>query len=83
MPYELTHSQFVLLASIHWLSLHKQDVTQILLSSHTKNWPNDNFNRFENFTNQRAFYNDKSIWQTPEQKLLGWQTMERKLSSKQ
>ena len=35
-PYELTHSQFVLLASIHWLTLHKQDVTQILLSSHTK-----------------------------------------------
>ncbi|WP_026715212.1 MarR family winged helix-turn-helix transcriptional regulator [Flavobacterium daejeonense] len=35
-PYELTHSQFVLLASIHWLTLHKQEVTQILLSSHTK-----------------------------------------------
>ncbi len=35
-PYNLTHSQFVLLASIHWLTLHKQDVTQILLSSHTK-----------------------------------------------
>jgi DNA-binding MarR family transcriptional regulator len=34
--YDLTHSQFVLLASIHWLALHKQDVTQILLSSHTK-----------------------------------------------
>lgn len=32
----LTHSQFVLLASIHWLTLSKQDVTQILLSSHTK-----------------------------------------------
>lgn len=32
----LTHSQFVLLASIHWLTLGKQDVTQILLSSHTK-----------------------------------------------
>ena len=32
----LTHSQFVLLASIHWLNLGKQDVTQILLSSHTK-----------------------------------------------
>jgi len=32
----LTHSQFVLLASIHWLTLAKQDVTQILLSSHTK-----------------------------------------------
>ena len=35
-PYELTHSQFVLMASIHWLKLQKQDVTQILLSSHTK-----------------------------------------------
>ena len=35
-PYDLTHSQFALLASIHWLTLHKQDVTQILLSSHTK-----------------------------------------------
>lgn len=34
--YELTHSQFVLLASIHWLSLDKQNVTQILLSNHTK-----------------------------------------------
>lgn len=34
--YDLTHSQFVLLTSIHWLTLHKQDVTQILLSSHTK-----------------------------------------------
>ncbi len=36
LPYELTHSQFVLMASIHWLTLHKEDVTQILLSSHTK-----------------------------------------------
>lgn len=35
-PFNLTHSQFVLMASIHWLTLHKQDVTQILLSSHTK-----------------------------------------------
>jgi DNA-binding MarR family transcriptional regulator len=34
--YDLTHSQFVLLASIHWLTLQKQEVTQILLSSHTK-----------------------------------------------
>jgi MarR family transcriptional regulator, organic hydroperoxide resistance regulator len=34
--YELTHSQFVLMASIHWLTLNKKDVTQILLSSHTK-----------------------------------------------
>ncbi|PKB18107.1 MarR family winged helix-turn-helix transcriptional regulator [Flavobacterium sp. 5] len=35
-PYGLTHSQFVLMASIHWLTLHKQQVTQIVLSSHTK-----------------------------------------------
>ncbi len=34
--YGLTHSQFVLLASIHWLILNKKDVTQILLSSYTK-----------------------------------------------
>ncbi|RBL92178.1 MarR family winged helix-turn-helix transcriptional regulator [Chitinophaga flava] len=34
--YDLTHSQFVLMASIHWLTLNKQDVTQIMLSSHTK-----------------------------------------------
>jgi DNA-binding MarR family transcriptional regulator len=32
----LTHSQFVLLASIYWLSLDNQNVTQILLSNHTK-----------------------------------------------
>ena len=35
-PYDLTHSQFVLMASIHWLTLQKEDVTQVLLSSHTK-----------------------------------------------
>ena len=34
--FNLTHSQFVLMASIHWLNLQKKDVTQILLSSHTK-----------------------------------------------
>ena len=34
--YELTHSQFVLLASIHWFTINKQNVTQILLSNHTK-----------------------------------------------
>jgi len=32
----LTHSQYVLLASIHWLTLHNQEVTQIVLSNHTK-----------------------------------------------
>ena len=34
--YDLTHSQYVLLASIHWLTLQNQDVTQVLLSNHTK-----------------------------------------------
>ena len=34
--YDITHSQFVLMASIHWLRLHNQEVTQIILSSHTK-----------------------------------------------
>jgi MarR family transcriptional regulator, organic hydroperoxide resistance regulator len=34
--YGLTHSQFVLMASIHWLTLHKQEVTQIILADHTK-----------------------------------------------
>lgn len=33
---ELTHSQYVLLASIHWLTLHQQEVTQVILSTHTK-----------------------------------------------
>ncbi len=32
----MTHSQFVLLAGIHWLTLQKQNVTQVLLSNHTK-----------------------------------------------
>ncbi|MDH7463739.1 MarR family transcriptional regulator [Chitinophagaceae bacterium 26-R-25] len=34
--YDLTHSQFVLLASTHWLLLHNKEVTQIELSAHTK-----------------------------------------------
>jgi DNA-binding MarR family transcriptional regulator len=34
--YDLTHSQYVLMASIHWLALQHQEVTQIILSSHTK-----------------------------------------------
>ena len=34
-PYNLTHSQFVLLASTHWLLLHGSEVTQIVLSQHT------------------------------------------------
>lgn len=36
MPFNITHSQFVLMASIHWLTLHKTEVTQIILSNHTK-----------------------------------------------
>jgi MarR family transcriptional regulator, organic hydroperoxide resistance regulator len=34
--FDLTHTQFVLMASIHWLALQGDDVTQVLLSSHTK-----------------------------------------------
>jgi DNA-binding MarR family transcriptional regulator len=34
--YDLTHSQYVLLASTHWLTLQKKDVTQMMLSTHTK-----------------------------------------------
>lgn len=34
--HDITHSQFVLMASIHWLTLQHKEVTQILLSSHTK-----------------------------------------------
>ncbi len=34
--YGLTHSQFVLLASMYWLELDKQKSTQIVLSNHTK-----------------------------------------------
>ena len=35
-PYDLTHSQYVLLASTHWLALHKTEVTQVVLSNHSK-----------------------------------------------
>lgn len=34
--FELTHSQFVLLSSIYWLSKQKREVTQIVLSDFTK-----------------------------------------------
>ncbi|GHT52930.1 MarR family transcriptional regulator [Bacteroidia bacterium] len=34
--YDLTHSQYVLLTCLHWLTLHGQDVTQIALSSYSK-----------------------------------------------
>ena len=33
---DLTHSQFVLLTCLHWLLIHNQDVTQIVLSNHSK-----------------------------------------------
>lgn len=35
-PLSLTHSQFVLLASILWLTQQQKEVTQIVLSDHTK-----------------------------------------------
>lgn len=35
-PHGITHAQYVLLASIHWLTLQQEQVTQIMLSSHTK-----------------------------------------------
>ncbi len=34
--YDLTHSQFVLLASTLWLSQSGEPITQVLLSNHTK-----------------------------------------------
>lgn len=34
--YDLTHSQFVLLASILWLMQQNESITQIVLSNHTK-----------------------------------------------
>ena len=34
--YDLTHAQFVLLANMYWLELHHQEVTQVILSEHTK-----------------------------------------------
>ncbi len=34
--HDITHSQFVLMASIHWLTLHGKEVTQIVLSANTK-----------------------------------------------
>ncbi|GHT14922.1 MarR family transcriptional regulator [Bacteroidia bacterium] len=34
--YDLTHSQYVLLTCLHWLTLHGQEVTQIVLSSNSK-----------------------------------------------
>ncbi|HCN49142.1 MAG TPA: MarR family transcriptional regulator [Chryseobacterium sp.] len=36
LPFDLTHSQFVILASTHWLSIQKTEATQIILSQHTK-----------------------------------------------
>jgi MarR family transcriptional regulator, organic hydroperoxide resistance regulator len=34
--YDLTHAQFVSLASIYWFSINKQEVTQVVLSNYTK-----------------------------------------------
>ncbi len=34
--HSITHSQFVLMASIHWLTLQQKEVTQVVLSAHTK-----------------------------------------------
>ncbi len=34
--YDITHTQYVLLASIYWLTLHDEEVTQVSLSAHTK-----------------------------------------------
>lgn len=36
LEFDLTHSQFVLLTSLYWLNLQNRDVTQIVLSNHTK-----------------------------------------------
>ena len=36
VPYDLTHPQFVLLTCLHWLLIHNQTVTQIVLSNHSK-----------------------------------------------
>ncbi len=35
VPHGITHSQFVLMASAHWLALQGKEVTQVLLSDHT------------------------------------------------
>jgi DNA-binding MarR family transcriptional regulator len=34
--YNLTHSQFVLLTCLHWLSLHNEEIAQIALSVNSK-----------------------------------------------
>lgn len=36
VKYNLTHAQFVLLASIYWIHLHNTEITQIILANHTK-----------------------------------------------
>lgn len=72
--HQLTHAQFVLIASIYWLSLHNQVITQIVLSKHTKIDPMTTstvlrslaqkglISRQENLTDTRA----KTIALTPE-----------------
>jgi DNA-binding MarR family transcriptional regulator len=34
--YDLTHSQFVLLTCLHWLSIHNEEITQVVLSINSK-----------------------------------------------
>ncbi len=35
-PLGITHTQFVLMANIHWLSAQKEQVTQIVIANHAK-----------------------------------------------
>jgi len=35
-PFDLTHAQFVLLASAYWLTLQKKNVTQVALADHSR-----------------------------------------------
>ncbi|ATA89706.1 MarR family winged helix-turn-helix transcriptional regulator [Capnocytophaga stomatis] len=35
-PFDLTHPQFMILASIYWFSLKKEEITQVLLSNFTQ-----------------------------------------------
>ena len=39
MTFRISHSQYVILASIYWLTLNDEEVTQIGLSQHTKMEP--------------------------------------------
>lgn len=35
-PFDLTHTQFVILASSHWLTLQQEEVTQVEIAEHAK-----------------------------------------------